>query len=217
LEAARPSANDCSRSEFAVFGGLGSIVYLFVFNRRTRQSLHDLIVGTFVVRAQPLIASIRLSTPRLHLIVVGSWLAFALIGPGVAAWVTDQSSVAESLKPLTEIQTAIDAQVGVRRVAVMMGETTISAVHTGTSTMSYLQVEAQLHELPDDVDAVLAEIAGVVLKLHPDLLGADILIVQVRHGFDFGVAGWSEAHREALDLATWREKVRSRPPRPNMT
>jgi len=35
---------------FIVFGIGFSIVYLFVFNRRTRQSLHDLVVGTFVVK-----------------------------------------------------------------------------------------------------------------------------------------------------------------------
>ncbi len=36
----------------AVVFGVGlSIVYLFVFNRATRQSLHDLLVGSFVVQA----------------------------------------------------------------------------------------------------------------------------------------------------------------------
>lgn len=35
----------------AVFGFGPAILYLIVFNRRTRQSLHDLIVGSYVVRA----------------------------------------------------------------------------------------------------------------------------------------------------------------------
>jgi len=34
-----------------IFGGIFSIVYLYVFNRTTRQSLHDLLAGTFVVNA----------------------------------------------------------------------------------------------------------------------------------------------------------------------
>src|SRR5476649_1025783 len=35
-----------------VLGGLLALTYLLVFNRRTRQSLHDLAVGAFVVRVR---------------------------------------------------------------------------------------------------------------------------------------------------------------------
>ena len=34
-----------------VFGVGGSTLYLMVFNRRTRQGLHDLAVGSYVIRA----------------------------------------------------------------------------------------------------------------------------------------------------------------------
>jgi hypothetical protein len=34
-----------------VIGGMLVIAYLYVFNRRTRQSLHDLCVQSYVVRA----------------------------------------------------------------------------------------------------------------------------------------------------------------------
>jgi uncharacterized RDD family membrane protein YckC len=45
-----------------VFGGLGATVYLFICNRRTRQALHDLAVGSFVVRGEPV--PIGLATPE---------------------------------------------------------------------------------------------------------------------------------------------------------
>jgi len=35
-----------------IFGGVFSILYLYAFNRATRQSLHDLAVGSFVVNAE---------------------------------------------------------------------------------------------------------------------------------------------------------------------
>jgi hypothetical protein len=63
---------------FILFGFGGAIVYLYVFNRRTQQSLHDLVVGTFVTRAFPhgkVVGSIW----RPHLIMVGLWLV-AVIG-----------------------------------------------------------------------------------------------------------------------------------------
>jgi uncharacterized RDD family membrane protein YckC len=41
----------------AVGGSALAIVYLYLFNRRTRQSLHDLVVGSYVVRAAPNVAT----------------------------------------------------------------------------------------------------------------------------------------------------------------
>lgn len=35
---------------FVVFGGIFALVYFYIFNRRTRQSLHDLVVGSYVER-----------------------------------------------------------------------------------------------------------------------------------------------------------------------
>ena len=73
---------------FVVFVWGGAIVYLFLFNRRTRQSLHDLICGTFVVRKK---AGGRSSSPanledsfgRSGHLVRGSVVARVL---GAPAW-----------------------------------------------------------------------------------------------------------------------------------
>jgi len=37
---------------FMVFGGLISIIYLYIFNRHTRQSLHDVVLGTYVTNKE---------------------------------------------------------------------------------------------------------------------------------------------------------------------
>jgi uncharacterized RDD family membrane protein YckC len=52
------------------FGGIISIIYLYLFNRRTRQSLHDLLVGTFVVNASNY-SPIEEVTASIHKIGVG--------------------------------------------------------------------------------------------------------------------------------------------------
>ena len=192
---------------FVVFGGLGSIVYLFVFNRRTRQSLHDLAVRSFVVHDRPVAMPPGLVTPRLHLIIVGCWLVLTLIGPAIGIWAMRGSSLAEQEKPLGELQAAIKTQLGVQQVKATMGSTTTTGMREGTSTTSYLQVEAQPGEWNQDLDTLLLAIAGKVLDLHPDLLGNKVLIVQVQRRFDLGIASWSEGQREALDAVAWREKL----------
>jgi hypothetical protein len=53
-------------------------IYLYIANLRTRQNLHDLIVGTFVAQTTPpgqVVGSIR----RVHVIVVGIWLVVASV------------------------------------------------------------------------------------------------------------------------------------------
>lgn len=192
---------------FVVFGGLGAIIYLFVFNRRTRQSLHDLVVGSFVVRAAPVAAVID-SIPRLHLVVVGCWLALVLVVPLVGVWVIQKSNLTEPLKPLAEIQSALKAELRIRQVKVVMGHTTTAALGSRASTTSYLEVDAQANEAQEDLDTLLPLIAGVVLRLHPDLLGNQMLGIQARRGFDLGIAGWSQGRREAHDAAGWRQKLR---------
>jgi len=199
---------------FVVFGGFGAIVYLYVFNRRTRQSLHDLAVGSFVVRDPPTGVPARLFTPRLHLIVVGCWLALALVAPLIGGFVAQQSGLMETLRPLHDLQNAIKSKLGMREVKVTVGTTTFAATRSATSTTSFLQIVAEPIATQDDLEALTLEIAGDVLNLHSDLLGIRILNIEVRHRFNFGIASWSQRHQEALDAAGWQERlwqVRHRP------
>lgn len=199
---------------FAVFGGLGAAAYLYVFNRRTRQSLHDLAVGSFVVRDPPPVTTpIGFSTPRLHLIVVGCWLAFALIAPGVTIGVVHQAGLDEPLQPLVGLQAAIKLRLDLRQVQVSIG----SSASTDGPTTSFLQVDAQPGGPQEDLEALLPLIAGVVLELHPDLLGKQLLIVHVARRFDFGIAGWSVSHEERLDAAAWHKKLEQTGSQPSKT
>jgi uncharacterized RDD family membrane protein YckC len=192
---------------FMVFGGLGAAVYLLLFNRRTRQLPHDLVVGSFVVRGPPATLPIGLKTARIHLVVVGCWLALSLVGPGIGIWLMRNSGLARALLPLTQMQTALQGRPGIRHVAVMQGRLSTATTQTGASSTTFLDVAAQADESIEDHDALVATIAGTVLDMHPDLLGAQVLVVQVVHGFDFGVARWVRIDREVHDAAAWREKL----------
>jgi uncharacterized RDD family membrane protein YckC len=192
---------------FAVFGVSGAIVYLFIFNRRTRQSLHDLAVGSFVIRRATTAIPARLATARLHLIVVGCWLALIGLGPvAILPFVIGSSHhILESLDPLYQLQVAIKTQLSLRRVSVMTGQTVNP--NTGASPTSFLEIDAQSQANQNDLLSLAPLIADIVLDRHPDLLGNQFLIVQVWRGFDFGIASWSASYREALDVAGWREKL----------
>ncbi len=184
-----------------VFGGLGAIAYLFVFNRRTRQSLHDIAVGSFVVRGPPTIVPDSLSTPRLHLILVGCWLA--LVAPGFAVLALNNYQP----RPPNELQAAIKTQLGIRQVRLATVTRSLITMSGGGSVTSYLQIDAWPDERKDDHHALVPLIASIVLDRLPDLPSEQLLIVQVHRGFNLGIAAWASSYREARDVAAWREKL----------
>ncbi len=79
-----------------IFGLSLSIIYLFVFNRRTRQSLHDLIVGSYVVR----VGSEKDEKPQMwkgHYVVMGIILLLAAVAPLVLGRLAKETTYAELL------------------------------------------------------------------------------------------------------------------------
>lgn len=191
----------------AVFGGFGAIVYLFLFNRRTRQSLHDLAVGSFVARSPSPPAPLAVSIARRHLVLVGGWLALTLIAPVVGDWAIRGSSVAASLKPLAELTTAIEGLPGLSFVRVQKGKLVVASVREGKTTTSFLQVNAASTAAANDIDSLERTVAAKVLALHPDLLGQEVLVIQVQRRFDFFVATWTENNREAWTAEAWKAKL----------
>jgi uncharacterized RDD family membrane protein YckC len=80
---------------FVIFGFGGAIIYLYVFNRRTRQSLHDLLVGSFVTKTT-LQGEVAGSVWRPHLVVVGAWVV-TVIGLSVVLTNTIRCSAGDSV------------------------------------------------------------------------------------------------------------------------
>jgi uncharacterized RDD family membrane protein YckC len=192
---------------FVVFGGFAAIGYLFVFNRRTRQSLHDLVVGSFVVKDPPSVIPLSFSVAHVHLVVVGCLLTLALIVPLGLYWTTFHSGLNASLTSLLAVQNEIKSRLNVKQVKVSMGTSTVIG-SSGNATTSYLLIDAQPTRWEDDLEALQLSIAGTVLDLHPDLLGKKALTVLVRRQFDLGIASWSNSNRATYDAASWREKLR---------
>jgi uncharacterized RDD family membrane protein YckC len=193
-----------------VLGTGGALLYLIVCNRRTRQSLQDLAVGSFVVRAGHGAGPIAGSTPRLHLVVAGGWVALVLVGSAIGTWSALDPARLAVAKPTRDLQAALAAELGLASLRVNLGTTDLALAGSGSAGTSYLQVTAFPSASEGTPDALLIpRIAEAVLRRRPDLLGRQLLIVQTIRGFDLGLAWWSKAHRGAFDAAGWRELLQS--------
>jgi uncharacterized RDD family membrane protein YckC len=168
-----------------VFGGIFTIVYLYIFNRRTRQSLHDLVVGSYVERLDP--ATQPQAFPviwRGHFVVVALLAAIALAAPAVASRLAQTQSFAGML-PLYQ---TLSTQPHVMTAQVTRGWTSFNGV-TSHSMQSVLRLDAPMTD-----DGVMAKrTAQLIAKADPDIANEDIVGVTLVYGYDMGIAsGWKK-------------------------
>lgn len=168
---------------FIIFAFGGSIIYLYIFNRRTRQSLHDLVVGTFVVRTNPKGEVTASPMWNGHFVVVGIWFV-VIFGLLVIAPIVSQKGI---FPELFAVQKSIQASGKVHVATVFVGKSWGS---TGGETWetTYFSSNAIWKSRPDDFEVAAAQIAAIVLDEYSEIMQKDILAVTVTYGYDIGIA-----------------------------
>jgi uncharacterized RDD family membrane protein YckC len=170
-----------------VFGGGFAIIYLYLFNRRTRQSLHDLVVGSYVVRVQPEANQVHFATVwRGHLVVTSVIILLTLAAPIVGKRLT-QTDLFAGLIPLYQ---TLEIQPHVMNAQVQRGWQSFNgqpAIH---------DISAQLRlDTPMTDDAGYARgVAQVLVKGDPHLAQEDVVKVVLYYGYDIGIASWWNRH-----------------------
>lgn len=168
-----------------VFGGMFAIVYLYVFNRRTRQSLHDLAVGSYVERFDRAVQTAPFPVMwHGHIVVVALLAVIALSAPAVASRLVKTQTFAGIL-PLYQM---LSNQPHVINAQVARGWTSMNGT-TSHSLQSSLRLDAPLTE-----DGAMARgIAQQMAKADPNIADEDAVVVVLVYGYDMGIAsGWKK-------------------------
>lgn len=171
-----------------------AIVYLVVFNRPTRQSLHDRVVGTYVVKSRP---EGPVSAPPFwskHWAIIGlvNVLIFA-----VAALL---------LFKVARMEEAIPIQQAVYDTGEFHSVSIGRNVTYGQQKVTSLTVSVVAKELSDPKRQV-HDVARLVLRKSPTALASDVLTVNLAYGFDIGIAsGWTN-YFEQHSPAEWAETL----------
>lgn len=170
-----------------VFGGMAAVVYLYVFNRHTRQSLHDLAAGSLVVRAEsPGHAQPLAPVWRGHFVVLALLGALALSAPVVAK----RFAGSEAFAGLLPLQAELARQPHVIAAQVARGWS-----KAGGQETHYLQSNLRL-DAPLTEDGDLARrMARQMAQADPRRASEDAIVVDLVYGYDIGIAtGW-KSHR----------------------
>ena len=184
-------------------GAAGAAIYLYIFNRRTRQSLHDLAVGTFVVSSQH---SEKVHLPevwKVHYALAGV-LALTLIVINYGAQVFMKGFLPTFESRMERLQPMRDEIYKISRVKeVLTNEEMVE-------NKRYLQVVVIWEEQPKDLEKAGLKIAAIALKEDPDVMSLDTLsvvfrVVSRKKFLSFQSEGWKDYYAARHSPEEWKK------------
>lgn len=180
-----------------VLGGLFSIAYLYVFNRMTRQSLHDLVVGSYVVNVNAPVQSVS-PIWKPHFVIVGILCLLSAALPSFTNGILES----QGLAGLRVTQAAINQHPAVRNSGVMVGSTTVLSSDSGNKTVTFVNVTAQLKKrtLVDSED-LARQFAKTLVDTFPEAKNKDVIHVTLIYGYNIGIASSTTRFSHRFDTA----------------
>ena len=187
--------------------GLGlSICYMYVFNRRTRQSVHDVLTESYVIRASISEGPPSISPWKGHFVVVALVLAASALAPLLVSRLANVTP----FKGLLALQQAIQADPEVRYASVIKGESHFFSVQSGSRTTRDLLSRVVLARKIQDCDGFANRVAGIILAKYPEASGMDALRITVAYGYDIGIASSWTNQLFDFSPAQWRNRLATR-------
>lgn len=177
-----------------IFGGLLSITYLYIFNRVTRQSLHDIAVGTFVVNSDSPSEELP-PVWKPHLVVVISLFIAATLVPAF----TSDLVQSEPFKGLLATQEAISENDSIKYAGVTVGSSSFTSSDSGTTTTTFVKAQAFLYKNNVDDVAIANELAETIIRTYPEALNKNLIQVTLTYGYDIGIASKWNSHNHQFD------------------
>jgi len=173
----------------AIFGGIFSIIYLYVFNRLTRQSLHDLVVGSFVVtvdapREQP--GGIW----KGHLFVVGI-VVLALAGATVYLQNLADTAPFDTLRGA---YVALNSHPDVSNAEISLSTTHVRPLKEEGRKVDFATIQAALVVNRIEDESLARELALIALDAYPDIRSRQSVRVSLVYGYDIGIWGRRYSH-----------------------
>lgn len=176
-----------------VFGGLMSILYLYLFNTASRQSLHDLLMGTYVVNAEQPKQELG-PLWKGHSTIIGLLLLIAAVIPFVSGNLQEKE-VYKNVVSNNRLKRASQVLVSSPKVYdASLNAAGFTSLDEKGETRRSTFISADILLRDDNVgDEVLAkELAKMVLTTYPDAKSNDLILVLMSYGYDIGIfASWT--------------------------
>jgi uncharacterized RDD family membrane protein YckC len=186
-----------------VLGLGGSIIYLIIFNRRTRQSLHDLIVGSYVVKSDAPASPITIKMWKGHWVVVTLILLASVVVPNVLFAEIGNN---DFFKPLLVLQQKIMEEPEVSYAGVTEGQNWSSSA-TGTKKTTDLDIAAFLKRRVPSEEKLANKLAEIAFTNDPRASQKDVISITLVYGYDIGIASGWQRQPYNFSPQQWQERL----------
>jgi uncharacterized RDD family membrane protein YckC len=188
-----------------VFGVGAAIFYTMVFNRRTRQGLHDLVCGTYVVQLTGKPIEAFPQTARIHWVISGVLVALAVVIATVTSVIGSSFVSGTVLAPRYELYQTLQAD---RRF--FTGSVNDNTLYSSQGkTIHWLQVQVWCKGVPSNEERtkIMNDIAKVVLDHADNVDQYDFLGISVTSAYDLGIATGHITFNDDQPIEVWRERA----------
>jgi len=184
-----------------LFSMVLGVIVIYIFNNKTRQSLHDLLIGSYVVSTErneelkPIPA-----VNKASFYILGS-LIILVIGFNIF-FLTQKSELGN----LNIVNNKIEQINGVIQSGVNK-KTNVFYGEKKTVTKIY-QANIRVSNLPDgniENSKIVQDVVKIILRNESDIDNYDILYVSLTKGFDIGIARYSSSTNISKTPSEWRK------------
>ena len=185
-----------------LFGVGGAVVATMVFNRRTRQGLHDMLTGTYVLALTGEPVETLPLPARPQWILAGAVVLLALIMASVSGVIP--SRLGAPIQQVIELQKSL--QKDDRFFSVSVFDQTF--YESGGDTSRALRIQAWYKGVPSDSSrsAILNDIAKVTLAVD-GVEDYDLIRVDLKSAYDLGIASGYLTYGDGQSVAVWRQRT----------
>ncbi|MCP9748187.1 RDD family protein [Lacihabitans sp. CS3-21] len=178
------------------------VIVIYIFNKQTRQSLHDLIAGTYV-------ATIFRYEEHFKLRKISKF-PFYILGGLITLMIC--ISIYVSTLRIPQLKTALDIHAKISKLdgIINAGVTNNTSNINGEITHS-LQLNLSVQNIPNNEienDKIVKETIQTVLKNVPKVDDFDFIKVTLIRGFDIGIASQNTSKSVSQSPNAWRELLK---------
>ena len=172
-------------------------VYLYLFNRTTRQSLHDLALGTYVVRAPAGEGAIFPRFWRGHWAILVMLMLVCLV---LQAVLMPRLLGTKTLSELAAVERAVIQLPEVEQAGVVLQ----TSYRAGRTNISTIFVTVRCRQKPEDYERLATVIASAVLDNDAHATDKDYITIEFDEGFSVGFAQFHKKYRTSHKPEEWK-------------
>jgi Txe/YoeB family toxin of Txe-Axe toxin-antitoxin module len=196
-----------------IFGGVFTLIYGLVFNRTTRQGIHDLLVGSYVINAPPNLEAITPQIPRIH-----QRITYGLLGVGliisIAGLLVQQSQSTLGILETGELGEIQELQSSLldNDDFFSVGVTRVNRNRVGSpEVLKDLNIEVwtktSCKRNPSYCNELVNQIARTAFEKYGNIENLSGMRIAVVNRFDFGLASGNLTQGVAWSIEDWQKEL----------